>query len=254
MIEVQIRGIDDFYAYLQSIYLTGKRTMREQAKTHFRGVVRNMLALTYPMGGGGKGDASLKLNSKGQHTGAVDFAAGREAGRRAMASDLKNAFMTPAQAKQTYENKEDLQRYYDNYKHFRNESPAASLAWYLSVRTKKKRVRRKIQRPISARNWQYVFKELQKRQGFVPAGWKEACEKLGVPMAAWISRMPAKGSCSIQEAPDFYYLEAHNSTQHPDASTLQKRADIAMTIQRNNMKAILLDLLKKTNKTKGFLT
>jgi hypothetical protein len=251
MIEVQTKGADDFYTYLQAIYETGNRTMREQVKTHFRGVVRNMLALTYPMGG--KGGASLKLNSKGEHTGSVDFAAGKEAGRRAMASDLKNAFLTPQQAQATY-NKEDLKRYYENYKHYRGESPAAALAWYLSVRTKKKRVRRAIRRPVTSANWKYVFKELEKRQGFVPAGWKEACDKLGVPMAAWVSRMSAKGSCSIQDGAEIYYIEARNSTQHPNASDLQARAAIAMTMQRNNMKRLLINFLKKTNKTKGFLT
>jgi hypothetical protein len=252
MIEVQTKGADDFYTYLQAIYQTGKRTMREQVQTHFRGVVRNMMALTYPMGS--SEGASLKLNSKGQHTGAIDYAAGREAGRRAIASDLRRAFLTPHQASMIYKDSKRLKEYRENFKNYANESGAAALAWYLSMRNKRKRVRRSVLRPVTPANWQYVFREVQKRQGFVPAGWKEACSRLGVPLAAWISRMPAKGNCSIQEAADFYYLEARNSTQHPDAAALQKRAAIAMTMQRNNMKRLMLDFLKKTNKNKGFLT
>lgn len=252
MIEVQTKGADDFFTYLQAIYQTGNRTMREQVQTHFKGVVRNMLAMTFPMGS--REGASLKLNSKGQHTGAVDFAAGQEAGRRAIVSDLRNAFLTPKQAEEHYKDKPGIAEYRRNFKNYANESGAAALAWYLRIRNKRKRVKRRILRPITAANWQYVYREVQKRQGFVPAGWKEACSRLGVPLAAWISRMPAKGNCSIQEAADFYYLEARNSTQHPDAGLLQQRAAIAMTMQRNNMKRILLDLMKKTHKKKGFLT
>jgi hypothetical protein len=253
-IEVQTKGPADFYKFLDMIYASGKRSMKEQAFTHFKGVVRNMQALTYPMGGKEAGSASIKRNDKGESTGTVDFAGGKKAGQIAIAAGVNNAFRTPTEAKQVFSG-EALRRYFSNLASYKDESPEQAFAWYLSIRDKRMRVR-KIKRPVTAANKAYVYKQLLKRQGYVCAGWNAAAQRFGLSTPKWISEWStSRGNCNVKDGGDFYYITARCSTQHPNAKLLQTRADVAMQMQRNNMKRILTDLLKKqAKKPKGFIS
>jgi hypothetical protein len=245
-IEVQIQGTDEFYNLLNAIVLTGKRSAKDQAKTHFKGVVRNMLALTFPMGS--REGASLKLNSKGQHTGSIDFTGGKKAGEIAIKNDLNKAFMTPQQAKA-------LKKPLTNFAEYKNESPQTTLTWYLSVRNKRKRISRSLNRAVTGANKSFVFQQLKKRQGYVAAGWIKAASQFGIALPSWISSQSfARSTCKIDDAPNFFYITAICGTNHPNANVLQSRAAIAMNMQANNMKRILTAALKDAQKKKGVFT
>ena len=251
-IETNIQGLETFSDYLNAIYLTGKRSMKEQAFTHFKGVVRNMYAITFPMGGK-KRSGSFKFNQDGERTGSVDFPGGKKAGQIVIGRDVNNAFMTPKEAKLVLSG-ERLGAYYRTLEQYRNESPEATFAWYLQTRNKYKHPKPG-RRPVKAMNKMFVYRQLIERQGFVASGWNKAAAYFGISVPSWIAKYStSNGSLTVQDQGNVYKLQAICSTQHPNAAELQAGADVAMNMQKQNMKRILLNLLKKQNKRRGLIT
>jgi len=251
-INTNIQGLETFADYLNAIYLTGKRSMKEQAFTHFKGVVRNVYAITFPMGGKKKSGA-FKFNKDGERTGAVDFPGGKKAGQVVIARDVNNAFMTPKEAQAALSG-DRLAYFYTVFGKYKNESPEATLAYYLQRQNKHKHPKPG-RRPVKAGNKMFVYRELVKRQGFVASGWNKAATYFGISIPSWISKWgTSNGSLSVQDQQNTYRLQAVCSTQHPNATEIQEGVDIAMNMQKQNMKRILLDLFKKQNKRRGLIT
>jgi len=251
-ISTNIQGLETFSDYLNAIYLTGKRSMKEQSFTHFGGVVRNMYAITFPMGGKNR-SGSFKFNKNGERTGSVDFAGGKKAGQIVIARDVNNAFMTPKEAVVLLSG-ERMRAYQEVFKKYRSESPEAALAWYLESRNKFKHPKPG-RRPVTSRNKAFVYKKLVERQGTVAAGWNKAGAYFGITVPSWISKWgSANSSLTVQESENTYKFIAVCSTSHPNAAELQADADKAMNMQKGNMKRILLNLLKQQNKRGGFVS
>jgi hypothetical protein len=123
-ITVDVTGTDRFYRNLQTVISQSKQDAMDVAHTHFKGVVRNALSITPPLGGF---NPSLSVNKKGEKTGAIAWKKGLDAGRAKINSDLGKAFLeTPGKR-----SAEDL------------------LAWYLSVRTKSKGISRNFKKPAT---------------------------------------------------------------------------------------------------------
>ena len=247
-IEVQTKGSDEFYKNLQMLMASSKREAMAVAHTHFKGVVRNFLAITPPNGGT---SPSLKFNAKGEHTGSVNYDAGLRAGRAAMKSDIKKAFAqiedAPLQSSKRWKDSVTQQML--------NETPIQTLTWYLKMRNKRKRIARAIKRPASKKNVDFVLESLYRRQGTLLAGWTNAAKFFGIPMASWVRRWgPARSIFQVEAAQDFYYLFAQNVTSFDDQQRIEKLAPIAMNMQANNMKRILKRYIEEEARRRGFVT
>lgn len=245
---VESHGSEQFYESLKGLIATARRSSMQVAHTHFKGVVRNFLAITPPCGGS---RPSLKLNAKGEFTGRVDFDAGEKAGRTAMKSDIKKAFLQvdgPI--------KEKSKRWDDSVtQQMLNESPIQTLTWYLKMRNKRKRIARAIKRPARKSNVDFVLESLYKRQGTMLAGWTNAAKFFQSPLPSWVRRWgPARSRFQVEAAQDYYYLFAENITSFDDSDRIGKMADIAMNMQNNNMKRILKNYIESEAKRRGFIT
>jgi hypothetical protein len=247
-IEVQVQGDARFYENLQMMMASSKRTAMEVAHTHFKGVVRNFLSITPPCGGRGP---TLKFNAKGEHSGAVDYDAGLKAGRAAMRSDIKKAFW------QMEDGKVETQTRWKASvtQQMLNETPIQTLTWYLKMRNKRKRIPRKIGRPASKKNVDFVLETLYRRQGTMLAGWTNAAKFYGIPMASWVRRWgPQRSRFQVEAGKDLYYIFAENQTSFDDAPRIKSMAGIAMNMQANNMKRVLDRYIKDEAKRRGFIT
>lgn len=246
--DMSARGEKAFYDNLEKVIATSKKGMWAVVHTHFKGVVRNFLSITPPMGGT---NPSLKFNAKGEHTGAVDYAAGREAGRKTIMADIKKAFwqMEP-------ENAVQQRRWKDSATHkMLSEDPLLTLRWYLSVRNDRKRIRGAPRRPATKAQVDFVLKYLLTRQGSVVAGWKNVARFFNLPVPKWDNKYDASRSrFKVEAGEEHYYIYAGNTTGHKEANKLNRMADIAMNMQTNNMQRILKAFVETEAKRRGFVT
>jgi hypothetical protein len=156
----------------------------------FKGVVRNMYAVTPPM------DEAVKYPKPGQRSRGivVNFGKGKKAGQINILKDLSNAF------KQTKKGSDDASGY---------------LKFYLKMRNSRKRMRPMLHRLVKKSVVDYVKNNLFARQGWTPSGWGAAAARFGLRPPQWISRHTGlKGSISMVEEADFMYFEALNPTRH----------------------------------------
>lgn len=111
------------------------------------------------------------------------------------------------------------------------------LQFHLANRAKNKRARASLKRPILRTKLERLRKTLVKRQGWGPAGWVEAAEKLKVPgVPKWIKRWASanKGVAKITDLETGLEFLAINHTDYND-SRIQKQVDAALRTQAENM-------------------
>jgi hypothetical protein len=225
---VEVTGTDRFYRNLQTVISQSKRDAMDVAHTHFKGVIRNALSITPPLGGK---NPSLSTNAKGEKTGAIAWKDGLEAGRAAINSDLGKAFRsTPGK-----------------------KSPEDLLAWYLSVRNpKNKRITRNFKKPATAAEIQRVRKALREKQGTVLSGWSKVCKYFNISLPSWVSRCGDRNSIfRAERSENRYFLYAVNVTNHRNAANIQRRLDIAFKMQANNMQRVIDKAITRTAKQRG---
>lgn len=225
---VDVTGTDRFYRNLQTVISQSKRDAMDVAHTHFKGVIKNALSITPPLGGK---NPSLATNAKGDKTGAIAWKDGLEAGRAAINSDLGKAFR-PTPGKKSAED---------------------MLAWYLSVRNpKNKRITRNFKKPATAAEIQRVRKALQGQQGTVLSGWSKVCRYFNISLPKWVSRWSDRNSIfKVERSENRYFLYAGNVTNHRNAANIQRRLDIAFKMQANNMQRIIDKAITRTAKQRG---
>jgi len=247
-VDLSAKGHTEFYSNLEKIIATSKKGMWSVVHTHFKGVVRNFLSITPPMGGT---HPSLKFNAKGEHTGAVDYAAGREAGRKTILADIKKAFW------QMEPGNEVQQKRWSNSvtQQMLSEHPLLTLRWYLSVRNDRKRIRGAPRRPATKVQVDFVLKYLLTRQGSVVAGWKNAARFFNLPIPRWDNKYDASRSrFKVEAGEENYYIYAGNTTNHREANKLNRMGEIAMNMQNNNMARILKAFVETEARRRGFVT
>jgi len=247
-VDIQTKGSDEFYSNLQLLIASSKRQAMAVANTHFKGVVRNYLAVTPPLGGK---NPSFQVDKDGDKTGRVDFDAGLIAGRNAIKSDIKKAFWQMGVDEMTPQ-----KRFKDSVTlSMLNEPATDTLMWYLKMRNKRKRISRAIKRPASKANVDFVIATLYQRQGTLLAGWINAARFFGLSMPSWVRRWGAQRSVfQVETGSDFYYLFAKNTTSFDDADRVARMGEIAMNIQSNNMARILKRYIEDEAKRRGFVT
>jgi hypothetical protein len=225
---VEVTGTDRFYRNLQTVISQSKRDAMDVAHTHFKGVVKNALSITPPLGGK---NPSLATNAKGDKTGAIAWKDGLEAGRAAINSDLGKAFR-PTPGKKSAED---------------------MLAWYLSVRNaKSKRITRNFKKPATPAEIQRIRKALQGQQGTVLSGWNKVCSYFGITLKEWVSRWGDRNSIfRVERSENRYFLYAGNVTNHRNANNIQRRLDIAFKMQANNMQRMIDRIITKKAKERG---
>jgi len=160
----------------------------------FKGVVRNMYAVTPPM------DEAVKYPKPGQRSRGIviDFGKGKRAGKRTILADLKNAM------KVTRKGSDDASGY---------------LSFYLKMRNARKRMKVALHRKVTNRVFQFVKEKILARQGWTPSGWGAAAARFGLRPPQWIARHTGlKGSITIFENEDYIEFEAINPTNHKNAS------------------------------------
>lgn len=160
----------------------------------FKGVVRNMYAVTPPM------DEAVKYPKPGQRSRGIviNFRKGRKAGEINIMADLKNAM------KVTPRGSDDASGY---------------LSFYLKMRNARKRMKTVFHRKVKNRVFQFVKKNILARQGWTPSGWGAAAARFGLRPPQWIARHTGlKGSITTFENDDYMEFEAINPTSHKNAS------------------------------------
>jgi len=231
--EVEFIGVDKFYRALESMVATGKRSAEEVIYENFKGVIRNLLAITPPMGGK---TPDFKLNAKGQKTGGINFAAGKRRGQDAIEVDIQKAFR---RAQKTTSSS------------FGSEQEA--LSWYLGARNYRKRIKGKPKRAAQLKQINFVRKSILARQGSVAAGWSKAAAYFGITLPKWVERHGMARSRLIVERSEFgYYLTAINMTTHHQSNQIERIGQIAMNIQTENMMRQIESYIKKQAAAAGF--
>jgi len=237
-LNVEVTGSDKFYRALEMMCVTNKRTAIEVINENFKGVIRNLLALSPPMGGK-KGD--FKLNAKGKKTGGVDFASGKRRGQNAIVADLGKAFQKVGKKK--FGKK--------NLLAFSTEQEA--LGWYLGARNSRKRIKGAPKRPASAQQINFVRKSVLDRQGSFAAGWSKAANYFGISLPKWISKWgPAHSKLNVEVSEWGYYLTAINVTSHREADVIERITARAIEIQTGNMRRQIESYAQQQAKKVGF--
>jgi len=232
-LEVEMIGSDKFYRALEMMAATSKRTAIEVINENFRGVIRNLLALSPPMGGK-QGD--FKFNAKGKKTGGVDFAKGKEKGKNAILADLSKAFQKVGKK---------------NLLAFSTEQEA--LSWYLGARNSRKRIKGAPKRPASTQQINFLRKNILDRQGSFAAGWSKAANYFGISLPKWISKWGAAHSKLNVEVSEWgYYLTAINVTSHREADVIERITARAIEIQTGNMRRQIEAYAEQQAKKVGF--
>ena len=177
----------------------------------FKGVVRNMYAVTPPM------DEAVKYPKPGQRSRGivVDFAKGKRAGKINILADLKNAM------KVTRKGSDDASGY---------------LSFYLKMRNARKRMKATLHRKVTNRVFQFIKEKIFARQGWTPSGWGAAAARFGLRPPQWIARHTGlKGSITIFENEDYMEFEAINPTNHKASKESEMRLKASIFRQAEAM-------------------
>jgi hypothetical protein len=218
-----------FYAALERAISKSKKTSREVALQSFKGVVRNLFRITPPM----KVEWDTNTNTPA-NDGA--FKAGQDAGRKAIDNDLKKAFTVVSQVQKGKKNAVD---------------PRANLAWYLSIRNKRRRVGRKYGVPIDQSDFNSIQKAVYGLQGWTAAGWMHAASRLGISVPKWIGGKSGKGKMQFDERPTSWGFVAVNGTNHSDSQNIQRQVNTALEMQRRKMERSAKFMAEKNLKEAG---
>jgi hypothetical protein len=202
-----------FNSAFNALLAQSKKSTDELWTQQVSGIVRNLFAVTPPMGGK---DASVKMPAPGKKARGIviNFGEGKARGKSTIESDIAFAFR---KSKKSDEN---------------------ALNQYLARRTKQKRFRRfgeKIN--ATAQDVAAVKKNILARQGTTASGWNSAVSKLGISVPKWISghsKVPSKFSINNSRT-GFYDFEAVNGTNHTDSARIERRIAIAINMQANSI-------------------
>jgi hypothetical protein len=204
-----------------------KKSTQELWEQQLGGIVKNLFAVTPPMGGE---KASIKYPPPGKRKRGVviNFKQGKNNGKSGQESDIARAFK---KAKKSDEN---------------------VLSQYLARRTKLKRFR-KFGEKINATpaDIAMVRKNLEERQGITASGWMSAVEKLSVSgIPKWITRHAGKipSKCIVSTVRDGYtFFEATNGTNHYESGKIERRIAVAI----NNQAKVIERWVKNYNEQLG---
>ena len=214
-------NLDFYYAEMRfqkafdGLLSNSKKSTQELWEQQVGGIVRNLFAVTPPMGGE---NASIKYPKPGEKRRGIviNFKQGKDKGKAGQESDIARAFK---KAKKSDEN---------------------VLAQYLARRTKLKRFR-KFGEKINATpaDIAMVRKNLEERQGITASGWIKAVEKLSVSgIPKWITRHAGKipSKCTVSTIRDGYtFFEATNGTNHYESKKIEGRIAIAINLQAQSI-------------------
>jgi hypothetical protein len=209
------RAQESFEKAFNNLLVNSKISTDELWQQQVKGIVRNLFAITPPMGGR---TASIKYPAPGEKSRGVviNFGEGKNKGIATQAADIAYAF----QKSQT--------------------SDTNVLSQYLARRTKLKRFRKfgdKIE--ATAADISRVQKNLEGRQGITASGWNAAVSKLGVPgIPKWITRHGSKVPSKIYingTKDGVYNFEAVNSTTHAAARRIERQITKAIKLQTESI-------------------
>jgi len=201
-----------FRTLLNEVMARSSRDWKDELRIQFAGLVRNIIAITPPMGGS---KASLMKQKSGAYT--VDYASAYQKGAKAIENDVKKA-LHPI----------------DGYP----ATPQKVLSWYLGERGANRRIPKGIYKFAAQSDIDFVKKDLLKRRGETAAGWMAAVERYrvsGVP--AWIKRgHKNSGTCAPMDfSPTLFVFEANNNTTHSDSPRIQRQVTKALNMQAGFM-------------------
>ena len=204
-----------FRQAFQSLLTQSKKSTQELWEQQVGGIVRNLFAVTPPMGGR---EASVKLPAPGKKARGItiNFSEGKAKGQSTIESDIQRAFERV------------------------NKPNSDALSQYLARRQKNKRFRR-FGEPIKATltDINAVRKNIEGRQGITASGWMSAVQKLSVSVPPnWITRHKTKvpSRCNVSTKPDGYsFFEAINGTNHSSSSAIERRIAIAISMQAGSI-------------------
>lgn len=214
------KEISRFQTALIFRWLKSKKDFAYIAGQNFGGVIKNSFGLTPPMWSSFiRPDPGVKSKGGGVK---VDFAAGRRASDRTIATDIAMATWTLKDAGK-----------------FKNKDiPSKGMeivSAYLKCRNSRKRYARGFPRqPISEKDRNKLSDFLHNRQGYTPGGWVEAARYFLVPVsAAWVRRWGTKhkGKAFMNDQPGFIHMYAANPTKHHASKQIQGNIAIAIRMQ-----------------------
>ena len=97
------------------------------------------------------------------------------------------------------------------------------------------------------------IKERQARVGHLASGWNTAAAKLGYKPPAWVWRNDGPGAIQIRVTDKDIIIRATNRVAFAsEISTLNRRIQAALNIQRNKMERRLASYLKRAAARSGF--
>lgn len=208
---------DRFQSAFDKLLAGSKKSADEMWMQQVRGIVKNLFAVTPPMGGLKASIDMPPLGEKGRGRGVViKFKEGKDKGKSTQESDIARAFQKDKKSDEDF------------------------LNLYLSRRTKLKRYRRFGQKiNATARDIQIVKKNLEARQGTTASGWLAAVQKLSVSgIPKWITRHAGKvpSKCHVETIRDGYaFFEATNGTNHTESAKIERRIAIAINLQAKSI-------------------
>jgi hypothetical protein len=226
-----------FQEAFAKLRLVNRKDTKALFEQQARGVIRNVFAVTPPMGGS---SASFKLPKpdKKARGGGVNFAQGKKQGQQAIDSGVNRVFraVSPKKALQ-YQVSTALPDWAKDLLGTDGKAMKTALDYYKSKRNVRKRVP-KIKIPASKTAMAYVRKEIYKLQGYVPAGWGQAVAKFAVTgIPGWIKRWfgSAKSRCTVINTEDWMGFEAVNGTSARYADQISRQIAIAINRQVGEM-------------------
>jgi len=205
-----------------------------------RGIAKNLFAITPPMGGT---EASVKLPKPGQKSRGVriDWKGGLNAGRAAIGRDFEVAF--------SKQSEKQFQRLVQQKKADANQGQFSWVkSWYNANLSNRKRAKSS-KLPVPASVIRQMQKYIYSKQGWVPAGWLSAAQRLGVVgVPGWISRHGSNGDVDFQNDKEFMYFEALNRTSHRNSKKIERNMMYAVEMQSNVIGRWLKDRAEKLAK------
>jgi hypothetical protein len=205
-----------FYDNLGTALKTTKRSLKDEARTQFKGVARNILAVTPPM----KSDY-VRWGKDGKGSERVDFASGRERGRNKILSNMAGVLRV-VKSNSLVIKKE------------RREP----LSYYLSVRQENRRPKKhpeKARVAVSRTQWNMIKKFLFERQGWILSGWKALTGQFSIGLKEWIQRKNLSSSCRIIDNDNLFGFEAVNGSHAVMDASVQARIRFGLDRQSKAM-------------------
>jgi len=205
-----------FYSNLATALKVTKRKLKDEAKTQYKGVARNILAVTPPM----RSDF-VQWGKTNKGSDRVDFATGRQRGRNKILSNMAGVLKV-------------IRANTLEYKKERREP----LSYYLAVRQENRRPKKhpeKARVAVSRNQWNMIKKFLFERQGWILSGWKAMTKQFSVGLKDWVERKNLTSTCKVIDTETMYGFEAINGSKAVMDASIQARIRFGLDKQSKAM-------------------